>query len=77
MGRIPKKEYVESYGVKVVTWGLFEKHHTPKDLKAFSEWFSGQTGQVMKDGTMGIYAYDYERWLREGKLRNQLPGTFD
>lgn len=77
MSRIPEEEYVESHGMKVVTVELFNKHHTIEDLVVFSEWYTGQTGLMMEDGTMGIYICDYERWLREGKLARQLPETFD
>lgn len=77
MAQIPAEEYVESHGMKVVTLELFNKHHTPEDLAVFTEWYSGQTGLMMEDGTMGIYICDYERWIREGKLKNLLPGTFD
>lgn len=74
---IPEKEYVESHGMKVVTLELFKKHHTAEDLIVFAEWYSGQTGLMMEDGSIGIYTEDYERWLREGKLTRQLPETFD
>ena len=77
MAQIPAEEYVESHGMKVVTLELFNKHHTPEDLVVFSEWYSGQTGLMMEDGKMGIYTSDYERWIREGRLKDQLPGTWD
>jgi len=77
MARIPEEEYVESQGMKVVTIELFNRHHTPEDLVVFSEWYSGQTGLTMEDGTLGVYICDYERWLREGRLDRQLPGTWD
>ncbi len=77
MARIPEKEYVLSQGIEVITGELFKKYHTEEDEKVFSEWFHGQTGLAMEDGTMGVYVSDYERWLREGKLDCQLPGTFD
>lgn len=74
---IPKTEYIEFDGTKVITFQLFAKHHTTEDLLVFAEWYSGQTGMTIEDDKIGIYVCDYERWIRENKLDHQLPGTFD
>lgn len=77
MGKIPEHEYVDAGGFKVVTYQLVELHHTPGEVESFCRWMGGQTCAVLDDGSAGIYSWDYERWLREGRLDCQLPGTWD
>lgn len=77
MGKIPEQEYLESYGHRVITLQLLLLHHTPEEVETFNAWFSGQTGIIMEDGTIGFYVGDYERWLREGQLDRQLPYSWD
>lgn len=77
MKRIPKNEYREESGIQFVTKELIVKYHTTQEVKTFNLWFCGQTGIVAKNGSLGVYVWDYERWLREGKLDNQLPRNWD
>lgn len=77
MGRIPTNEYIESQGCIVVTSQLIELYHTHAEIESFDAWFSGQTGIVMPDNTLGVYVHDYERWLDEGRLNHQLPYSWD
>lgn len=74
---IPEHEYLEAYGIKFVTQELFEKYHTQEEITRFGEWFCGQTGIVAKDGTLGIYADDYERWASQGMGTEQRSADWD
>lgn len=74
---IPKDEYKKEHKTPFITKALLDKYHTPKEVKAFGIWFTGQTGLITSEGEYGIYTWDYERWLEEGKLKHQLPGTWD
>lgn len=67
--RIPQTQYVEYAGIPCVTWMLIKLYHPLKEVEAFDEWFTGQTGMIGDDGTLLIYAHDYERWLA-GRERN-------
>lgn len=77
MGQIPTSEYIESHGYMVVTAQLIELHHTLAEVETFNAWFTGQTGIIMEDGTLGIYAYDYERWLEQGQQDRQCSHDWD
>jgi len=77
MGKIPKDQYVKAHGYPVITKKLLELYHQPHEIEAFSRWFCGQTGIIAEDGTHAVYAWDYERWLKEGRLDHQLPGSWD
>lgn len=74
---VPAEEIREEDGVRFVTMKSVEKHHTEEEVKTFKEWMTGQTGVLASDGTCGIYVYDYKRWIRQGKLKDQLPGDWD
>lgn len=63
---IPPEDYLKVDGMEYVTVGLMKVHHTDKQMENFHEWFTGQTGTVLSSGTLGIYPYDYERWLEQG-----------
>lgn len=69
---IPKNEYifVDDVG-NVITDELFLKHHNQNDYEIFSKWMRGQTCIVLPDGKVGIYSWDYERWLKQGKKKEQ------
>lgn len=69
---IPKTEYIFVDGVgHVVTDELVQKYHTPEDVSKFNKWMRGQTSLCMSDGKAGIYSWDYERWLSQGKKTQQ------
>lgn len=75
--RIPEQEYIYVDTIPVVTMELVNKHHTQDEVASLSKWMSGQTGLVLADGTCGIYAWDYERWLLEGMKPIQNLDTWD
>lgn len=74
---IPKKDYREEDGIMFVTKELIKKYHTPEEVEAFNKWFCGQTGMIASDGSYGVYTYDYERWIAQGKLTKQLSNYWD
>lgn len=65
--RVPINEYKESEGITYVTFPQIELYHTWDQVQHFDEWFQGQTGIMLEDGTLGVYVYDYERWLGGGR----------
>ena len=77
MTKIPIESYIEHAGILFVTMELIEKFHSTEEVERFKTWMGGQTCGVLSDGTGGIYSWDYERWIREGKLTEQLPQTWD
>lgn len=74
---IPVNEYIVEHDISCVTEELLEKYHTANEVNSFNKWFTGQTGMVMSDGSLGIYVHDYERWIRQGRLTEQLPSDWD
>ena len=73
---IPETEYGHRRGLSFVTFRQIEAHHTLHEVQKFDEWFEGQTGTVLEDGTCVIFAYDYERWLGEG-MGHQQKSNWD
>jgi hypothetical protein len=69
--RIPQKLYKTESGIKFITKAMLDEHHSAEEVKRFSKWFEGQTGMVNKSGELGIYVWDYERWLRDRKPTEQ------
>lgn len=70
--RISTSEYIMAYGeYPVVTYDMVKKVHTKEECEHFAEWMYGQTCMGLEDGRAGIYADDYERWLRQGKKTEQ------
>ena len=53
-------------------WEDIEKHAPPEDLKVLREWMAGQTGPLIGN-KIGIYQWDLERWLSQGKKTEQGP----
>ena len=75
---IPSIEYIFVGGVgNCVTGELIKEYHSPEECKRFAEWFNGQTGIVLDDGVLGIYASDYERWTRQGMRDRQCSHDWD
>lgn len=78
IARIPHTEYIIRDGsIPCVTFDLVRKYHSESESRNFSEWMNGQTVASLKDGRIGIYVHDYERWLAEGKLKDQCSETWD
>lgn len=48
------------------------KLHMPGELKAdFSAWLVGQTVIQRQDGYIGVYRWDFDRWVEEGMKKDQ------
>lgn len=73
---IPAREYREGKSFSYVTWKQVEACHSPEEVERLREWMNRQTMGVVA-GQAVIYSADYERWLREGRLTEQLPETWD
>lgn len=79
-GRPPKPNVVPPERYKtlddgittVVTWVDLQTYHTRSDYAKLRKWMFGQTCHVE-----GVYTWDYERWLREGKSTDQHASTWD
>ena len=67
---IPNTEYYLCDSFTYITEELFKKHHTEEDWKTFIYWMCGQTCSEV-NGQAAIYSWDYERWLRQGKQKEQ------
>ena len=74
---IPADEFVVESNVACVTNGLIKQYHSEEEVFSFEKWFVGQTGMILKDGSLGIYAWDYERWLEQGKETAQRATDWD
>ena len=74
---IPKSKYRKESGIRFVTMELLRRFHSEEEVKAFDEWFCGQTGMVSDDGTLAIYIHDYERWVSQGKMTQQRSDDWD
>jgi hypothetical protein len=60
---IPQSEYLREQDIPYITSQLLKKYHTDAECKAFAKWFYGQTGIITEAGELGVYTWDYERWL--------------
>ena len=69
--RIPLDQYIDDGRGKVVTYDLVTKYHTKTQCDRFLRFMHGQTSTLLKSGVPGIYAGDYERWLRQGMKKEQ------
>jgi hypothetical protein len=49
-----------------------EKHAPPEDFESLSNWMRGQTIPVLDDGTTGVYAWDFDRWVRWKKHQERI-----
>ncbi len=75
---IPKSEYRKEENIgRFVTMELVRKYHSQSEVEAFNKWFYGQTGPITKNGTLGIYIHDYERWVAQGKMTRQRSDDWD
>lgn len=74
---IPPEEYGMESDMSYITFAQVEKHHSPEECRVFRKWMGGQTVVGLKNGRSGIYTWDYERWLREGKKTEQNADTWD
>jgi len=48
-----------------------KEHAPPEELKKFNEWLCGQTMLLRSDGDSGIYTWDFDRWVGQGKVNKQ------
>lgn len=69
---IPREEYKDCPQVGVyVTYQQVKQYHNESELENFNKFMNGQTCAISSNGEGAIYYYDYERWLRQGKLDHQ------
>ncbi|MFA5049140.1 MAG: hypothetical protein WC516_09005 [Patescibacteria group bacterium] len=69
---IPKDKYIFVEGVgDVITDELFLQYHDNNEHSIFYQWLRCQTYLLMDNGKAGIYSWDYERWIRQGKKTEQ------
>lgn len=54
-----------------------QARHTADELEAFYDFMCGQTAPILDSGESGVYSWDYERWLSQGKRNHQLSGDWD
>ncbi len=52
-------------------WREIELHAPPEELEKLDKWMRGQTMTLRDDGDVGIYIWDFERWLNQGKKMKQ------
>lgn len=74
---IPIEEYGMEIDMSYVTFAQVREYHTKEESEHFCKWMHGQTAMMLKNGKTGIYTWDYERWLREGKKTEQNADTWD
>ena len=69
---ISSENYVDIHGVLCVTYLQVAEAHSEDEIEALNEWMHGQTCLLDEEtGEPAIYAWDYERWLRQGKQTEQ------
>jgi hypothetical protein len=72
---IPEHQYYQfqtsDYSIPYVTYNQVALAHTKEDFENFKEWMRGQTGLLLDGDEFGIYVWDYQRWLRQGKHTQQ------
>lgn len=66
---IPRDKYIcpEGWLTHFVTDTLIKKYHSADEYSRFDKWMRGKTMVVLQDGSYGIYSWDYEKWLDQGK----------
>lgn len=52
-------------------WKDIQETLTDRGKDAFQKWMAGQTGCMSPEGDLGVYKWDYERWLLQGKQTKQ------
>lgn len=52
-------------------WPDIEATLTPREKTTFRRWMAGQTCLLREDGTTGVYKWDWERWVAQGKKPEQ------
>lgn len=74
---IPIEECSLESDIYYFTLAQVKKYHTPEEYRHFCKWMNGQTSMMLKSGETGVYTWDYERWLKEGKKTEQNADTWD
>ena len=67
---IPAEKYHFCPSFTYITEDLFKIYHSEEEWKVFIYWMRGQTCSEV-DGKAAIYSWDYERWLRQGRKKDQ------
>ena len=50
---------------------MIKASHTKKEVRRFSQWFGIGTQLALSNGEGGIYAWDYENWIKNGMSTDQ------
>ena len=49
----------------------------PEEAARFWHWMRGQTVTLRPDGDTGVYQWDFERWVRQGRREEQASIDWD
>jgi len=52
-------------------WRDIKLHAPPEEFNKLCEWMVGQTMIQRDDGDTGVYVWDFERWLHQGRKTAQ------
>jgi hypothetical protein len=63
--------------IPYVTYAQIMNAHTEQEFINFTKWMYGQTGLLLSNGDIGIYSWDYERWVRQNCEPAQRSGDWD
>lgn len=47
-----------------IKWGDLEANMPKPLFKKFGKWMRGQTSLLCDDGQLGVYTWDFDRWIR-------------
>ena len=67
---IPNTHYYVAEQFTYITKQLFLAYHSKEEWEVFNYWMRGQTGSLV-NGEVVTYSWDYERWVRQGKKKDQ------
>jgi hypothetical protein len=54
-----------------IAWKDIEEHAPKKEFADFCSFMRGQTMLVRDDGDGGVYTWDFDRWVRQGRKTEQ------
>lgn len=52
-------------------WEEIQATLSDREKTAFRRWMAGQTCLLCEDGTSGVYQWDWDRWVSQGKKSEQ------
>lgn len=68
---IKPEQYKKEGNIAYITMEMIKGSHTKREIRNFYKWYGGQTGILCKNEVVGIYTWDYKRWLESGMPSNQ------